>query len=41
MVDNLMVDFEKECGSKEEKEAMEQEFKEKYPDSLGFLVVCN
>ena len=39
--DNRMVDFKEECGSQSEREEMELDFREEYPDSLGYMVICN
>ncbi len=38
--DGNMVDFNKECGSNEDKQKMEKEFRAQYPDSVYF-VTCN
>ncbi|PLX00753.1 MAG: hypothetical protein C0594_15335 [Marinilabiliales bacterium] len=37
---NKMVDFYKECGTADEKQNMEEEFRAMYPDSLDYRVVC-
>jgi len=34
------VDFNKECGTEQEKQQMEEEFRKQYPDSL-YRVTCN
>jgi hypothetical protein len=34
------IDFNKECGSEQEKQQMEIEFRKQYPDSLYF-VTCD
>ena len=34
------VDFNKECGSEQEKQQMETDFRKQYPDSL-YRVTCN
>ncbi|MBU0764934.1 MAG: hypothetical protein KJ607_08875 [Bacteroidetes bacterium] len=40
MIDSRLVDFEKECGTESEKDAMEENFIKEYPDSLGFYTYC-
>jgi len=34
------IDFNKECGTEQEKQQMEDEFRQQYPDSL-YRVTCN
>ena len=34
------IDFNKECGTEQEKQQMEDEFRTQYPDSL-YMVTCN
>ena len=34
------IDFNKECGTEQEKQQMEAEFRIQYPDSL-YMVTCN
>ena len=34
------IDFNKECGTEQEKQEMEDEFRTQYPDSL-YRVTCN
>ncbi len=34
------IDFNKECGTEQEKQQMETEFRVQYPDSM-YMVTCN
>lgn len=34
------IDFNKECGTEQEKQLMEDEFRAQYPDSV-YMVTCN